>query len=81
MQVHMVYLFENALGDEAIPLETVDLINQAVNAIKRNNRVEQNYEPYSASLFHNERRAGRPKFHITEDQLIFFKGKVQIIHD
>ena len=27
MQVHMVYLFENALGDEAIPLETVDLIN------------------------------------------------------
>ena len=68
-------LAENALGDEAIPLEAVDLINQAVNIIKRNDGLEQSYEPYSASLVHDGRRSGRPKFQITEDQLLFFKGR------
>ena len=65
---------ENALGEEAIPLEAVDLINQAISAIKNNNQTERNYEPYSASQIHNERRPGRPKFQISEDQLSFFKG-------
>ena len=70
---------ENALGDEAMPLEAADSINQAINTLKRNNEMERDYEPYSASQIHDERRPGRPKFQITEDQLLFFKGTIYYI--
>ena len=69
---------ENSLSDEAIPLEATDLIDQAINVIKRNNGMERDYGPYSALPIHNERRPGRPKFQITEDQLLLFKGNIQI---
>jgi hypothetical protein len=69
-------LTENALTYEDISLEVVDLLNQALNVVKRTIGIERGYDPYAASLVHDERRPGRPKFEINEDQLLFFKGKI-----
>ena len=67
-------LAENALSCDGIPLEVVDLLNQAVSVLKRNSRMERSHDSYQAPLLSNERNRGRPKFAITEDQLLFFKG-------
>ena len=66
-------LAESALNCEGISLE--DFLNQAVNLLKRDIPTERTYESYQAPLLQNESRRGMPKFSITEDQLLFFKGK------
>ena len=48
-------LAENALSYESIPLEVVDLLNQAVNHLKRSIRNERKYESYQAPLLESKR--------------------------
>lgn len=74
-------LAENALNYREIPLEIVNLLSQALNNLRKTMQTKRSYQPYAASLVHNERRPGRPRFEITEDQLIFFHGNIRAIHE
>jgi hypothetical protein len=69
-------LAENSLTHDVIPLEVVDHINEAVQLLKRGLGMERRYEPYQAPSDGTVTRRGRPRFSITQEQLIFFKGKL-----
>ena len=68
-------LAESAMGNDAIPLEAVDAINKAVHLLRRSINGVTRYDSYQAQLENDERKRGRPKYNITEDQLNFFRGK------
>lgn len=68
-------LAESAMGNDAIPLEAVDAINKAVHLLRSSMNVVTRYDPYQAQLANDERKRGRPKYNIAEDQLNFFQGK------
>ena len=69
-------LAENALVHQDIPLEAVDMINKAIHTLKET--FERIHEPYQASLDQTTRRSiGRPKYSISEEQLTFFRGKIE----
>lgn len=69
-------LAENALQYDVIPLQAVDGINHAVHLLKNSLNMEIRCDPYQAQ-FESTVRQGRPKFSITEEQLIFFRGKFE----
>ena len=64
-------LSEAALLNGDISLEVIDLMNQARQRL--NSSVSPGYSSYRVPVFREGRR-GRPKFQISEDQLLFFKG-------
>ena len=68
-------LAENALVHQDIPLEAVDMINKAIHTLKET--FERIHEPYQASLDQTTRSIGRPKYSISEEQLTFFRGKIE----
>ena len=68
-------LAESAMGNDVIPLEAVDAINKAVHLLRSSMNVVTRYDPYQAQLANDERKRGRPKYNIAEDQLNFFQGK------
>ena len=67
-------LAESALSQESIPLDVVDRLNEAANHLKSCIREEDSHVPYQAPIVFNEGRRGRPRFFISEDQLVFFRG-------
>ncbi len=69
-------LAESAFSNDAIPLEAVDGINEAAHLLKSSLNIATRYNPYQAQLESNARKQGRPKYFITEEQLIFFRGKI-----
>lgn len=71
-------LAENTFHCDVVPLEAVDMLNQAIHLLKSSLNMGRRYEPYQAQSESNVRRRGRPKCSITEEQLIFFRGKVEI---
>lgn len=69
-------LAENSLVHQDIPLEAVDMLNKAIHTLKET--FERLHEPYQATLDQNTRRSiGRPKYYISEEQLTFFRGKIE----
>ena len=48
-------LAENPLSCDGIPLQVVDLLNQAVSILKRNSRMERSHDSYQTPLLSNER--------------------------
>ena len=69
MSLRLETLGETALLNGDIPMEVIDLLNQARQ--KLNEITEPSpYSSYTAPVLPR----GRPKFDITEDQLRFFKG-------
>ena len=64
-------LSEAALLNGDISLEVIDLMNQARQQL--NSSVSPGYSSYTAPVLREGRR-GRPKFQISEEQLLFFKG-------
>lgn len=64
---------ENALLQDNIPLEIVDLLSKAANILKDKVTAERRFASYKAPVERRETR-GRPKFLISEEQLAFFKG-------
>ena len=71
--VRLEILAENALLVESIPLEIVDVLTQAIAALKNKNDVEKEFASYEAPAEIQGGR-GRPKFSISEEQLVFFRG-------
>lgn len=68
-------LSETALLNGDIPMEVIDLLNHARQ--KLNKTMEPSpYSSYRAPVLPSQGHRGRPKFDITEDQLLFFKGTV-----
>ena len=61
-------LYEAALVNGDIPLDAVDLINQARTQ-------QQPFRGYEAPAVSEAGRRGRPKFAISEKQLLLFRGK------
>jgi hypothetical protein len=69
-------LAETSLTTVDIPLEVVDLLNCARTYIKNVcDPSTSGFISYEAPLNRNGER-GRPKFVISEEQLVFFKGNV-----
>ena len=58
-----------------IPLGAVDLINQARTHLNANLHQQQPFRGYEAPAVSEAGRRGRPKFAISEKQLLFFRGK------
>ena len=71
--VKLEILAENALLVESIPLEIVDVLNQAIATFKNKNDAEREFASYEAPAEMQGGR-GRPKFAISEEQLLFFRG-------
>ena len=66
-------LSEAALLNGDISLEVIDLMNQARQRLS-NSSASPSYSSYTAPVYGEEGRRGRPRFHISEEQLLFFKG-------
>lgn len=66
-------LSENALLHSGISLEIVDFLNHASCLLKKKTNLEREFESYEAPLQRQGGR-GRPRFLISEEQLLFFKG-------
>ena len=66
-------LSEAALLNGDIPLEVIDLMNQA-RQLCNNIDSSSSYRSYEAPVIREGGRRGRPKFDINEEQLRFFKG-------
>ena len=64
-------LSEAALLNGDILLEVIDMMNQARQQLKSS--ISPGYSSYTAPVLREGRR-GRPKFQISEEQLLFFKG-------
>ena len=62
-----------ALSHESISLDIVDMLNEVINILKKQAGLEGDFHSYEAPVRRNETR-GRPKFIISEEQLLFFKG-------
>lgn len=67
-------LAESALTHESIPLDLVDLLHQAINILKKKVGLSDDFHSYAAPV-ESQRRQGRPKFVISEEQLLFFRGR------
>lgn len=67
-------LCENALANDDIPIQIVDILNQAKIFLQNNIHTEREFNSYEAPLERQQRR-GRPRFVISEEQLRFFTGK------
>ena len=63
---------ENALLQNNISLQIVDILNKAANILKNKVDAERRFPPYEAPVEQRGTR-GRPKFVITEQQLTFLK--------
>lgn len=68
-------LYETALINEDISLEAIDLINEARKHLNVTSYQQQPFRGYEAPEASEEGRRGRPKFAISEQQLLFFRGK------
>ena len=68
-------LYEAALINGDIPLDAVDLINQARTHLNVNLHQQEPFRGYEAPAVSEAGRRGRPKFAISEKQLLFFRGK------
>ena len=66
-------LGEAALLNGDISLLGIDLINQA-RRLCIGSGAYSSYRSYEAPVLRQEGRRGRPKFDITEEQLLFFRG-------
>ena len=66
-------LSETALLNGDIPMEVIDLLNQARQMLNKSKEATP-YSSYTAPVIPSAGRRGRPKFDITEDQLQFFRG-------
>jgi hypothetical protein len=66
-------LAEASLATIDVPLEVADLLNSARAHIKVCDSSRSGFIPYEAPLASNRER-GRPKFVISEEQLMFFIG-------
>lgn len=74
--IRLEILAESTLTHEDIPLEAVDLINKAIHLLcgSQDARIFD-HEPYVSPSDSNIRARGRPKYYISEEQLMFFKGR------
>ena len=75
MILRLEVLAESAMSNDAIPLEALHAINKAVHLLQSSINGVTRYDPYQAQFENDERKRGRPKYNITEDQLNFFRGK------
>ncbi|KAJ7379552.1 hypothetical protein OS493_015347 [Desmophyllum pertusum] len=66
-------LYETALINEDISLEAIDLINEARKHLNVTSYQQQPFRGYEAPEASEEGRRGRPKFAISEQQLLFFR--------
>ncbi|XP_022783507.1 uncharacterized protein LOC111324260 [Stylophora pistillata] len=66
-------LYEAALVNGDIPLEAVDLINQARTHLNVNLNQQEPFQGYEAPAVSEVGRRGRPNFAISEQQLLFFR--------
>nr|XP_058969483.1 uncharacterized protein LOC131795899 [Pocillopora verrucosa]XP_058969484.1 uncharacterized protein LOC131795899 [Pocillopora verrucosa] len=66
-------LYEAALINGDIPLDAVDLINQARTHLNVNLHQQEPFRGYEAPAVSEAGRRGRPKFAISEKQLLFFR--------
>lgn len=66
-------LSEAALLNGDIPLEVIDLMNQA-RQLCNNIDSSSSFRSYEAPVLREGGQRGRPKFDINEEQLRFFKG-------
>ncbi|KAJ7378419.1 hypothetical protein OS493_022953 [Desmophyllum pertusum] len=66
-------LYETALINEDISLEAIDLINEARKHLNVTSSQQQPFRGYEAPVASEEGRRGRPKFAISEQQLLFFR--------
>ena len=64
---------ESVLSHESISLDIVDMLNEVINILKKQAGLEGDFHSYEAPVRRKETR-GRPKFIISEEQLLFFKG-------
>ena len=67
-------LYETALIDGDVPLDAIDLIDQARKQLVANQNFQQPFHGYQAPLLTGDGRRGRPKFSISEEQILFFRG-------
>ena len=67
-------LYETALINGDVPLDAIDLIDQARKQLIANQNFQQPFHSYQAPLLTGDGRRGRPKFSISEEQLLFFRG-------
>ena len=65
-------LSEAALLNSDILLEVIDLMNQSRQQLQ--DIVSPSYRSYRAPIVREEGQHGRPKFHISEEHLLYFKG-------
>ena len=73
---------ESALLDETIPLDVCDLINQARQVLQKNQIScdQQSTSSFEAPVLREDGRRGRPRFSISEEQLLYFKGREKDFH-
>ena len=74
LALRLEVLAETSLINADIPLEVIDLLNSARTLIQVNGSSTSEFISYEAPRIRNGER-GRPKFIITEEQLVFFKVK------
>lgn len=65
---------ETALINGDVPLDAIDLIDQARKQLIANQNLQQPFHSYQAPLLTGDGRRRRPKFSISEQQLLFFRS-------
>ena len=63
-------LYETAWINGDVPLGAIDLIDQARKQLIANENFQQPFHSYQAPLLTGDGRRGRPKFSISEEQLL-----------
>ena len=74
ISLRLTVLCEAALMNGDISLEIIDLMDQARRLVNVTSEQQRSFDGYEAPAVNEEGRRGRPKFAVSEQQLLFFKG-------